>query len=315
MIRYCCRRILLALPVLLGISLLAFVLGLLSPGDPAEFALDQNGMDAPTEEQLAAMREELGLNRPVYLQYLSWLARVLQGDFGSSYITGRDILQELLLRLPVTVELAVMALAIAAVLGIGAGTLCAVYKDSWIDNTLQFLTNILLAVPGFWLALLMILLFSETLRLLPTSGSDGLQYFILPALAVSFSTMATVCRYMRSSLLTEFVAQYFLVARIRGINRIKLLFCYAFPNAILPVVALLGNYLAGVLGGSVIAESIFALPGISSMALEAIRFRDYPVLQAYVLFTGWLLVFITLVVDLLMFYLNPKLRRGADGRG
>lgn len=315
MIRYCYRRILLALPVLLGISLLAFVLGLLSPGDPAEFALDQNGMDAPTEEQLAAMREELGLNRPVYLQYLSWLARVLQGDFGSSYITGRDILQELLLRLPVTVELAVMALAIAAVLGIGAGTLCAVYKDSWIDNTLQFLTNILLAVPGFWLALLMILLFSETLRLLPTSGSDGLQYFILPALAVSFSTMATVCRYMRSSLLTEFAAQYFLVARMRGINRIKLLFCYAFPNAILPVVALLGNYLAGVLGGSVIAESIFALPGISSMALEAIRFRDYPVLQAYVLFTGWLLVFITLGVDLLMFYLNPKLRRGADDRG
>ena len=315
MIRYCCRRILLALPVLLGISLLAFVLGLLSPGDPAEFALDQNGMDAPTEAQIAAMREELGLNRPVYLQYLSWLLRVLQGDFGSSYITGRDILQELLMRLPVTVELAVMALAIAAVLGIGAGTLCAVYKDSWLDNTLQLLTNILLAVPGFWLALLMILLFSETLRLLPTSGSDGLRYFILPALAVSFSTMATVCRYMRSSLLTEFAAQYFLVARMRGINKLKLLFCYAFPNAILPVAALLGNYLAGVLGGSVIAESIFALPGISSMALEAIRFRDYPVLQAYVLFTGWLLVVITLGVDLLMFYLNPKLRMGADGRG
>lgn len=315
MIRYCYKRILLALPVMLGISLLAFALGLLSPGDPAEFALNQNGMDAPTEAQIAAMREELGLNRPVYLQYLSWLMQVLQGDFGSSYITGRDILQELLLRLPVTIELAVMALTIAAVLGIGAGTLCAVYKDSWLDNTLQFLTNILLAVPGFWLALLMILLFSETLRLLPTSGSESLRYFILPALAVSFSTMATVCRYMRSSLLTEFAAQYFLVAHMRGISQLKLLFCYAFPNAILPVAALLGNYLAGVLGGSVIAESIFALPGISSMALEAIRFRDYPVLQAYVLFTGWLLVVITLGVDLLMFYLNPKLRMGADSRG
>lgn len=315
MIRYCCRRILLALPVLLGISLLAFVLGLLSPGDPAEFALDQNGMDAPTEAQIAAMREELGLNRPVYLQYLSWLSRVLQGDFGSSYITGKDILQELLLRLPVTVELAAMALLLAAAVGIGAGTLCAVYKDSWLDNALQFFTNILLAVPSFWLALLMILLFSETLRLLPTSGSEGLRYFILPALAVSFSTMATVCRYMRSSLLTEFAAQYFLVARVRGINMFKLLFCYAFPNAILPVAALLGNYLAGVLGGSVIAESIFALPGISSMALEAIRFRDYPVLQAYVLFTGWLLVLITLGVDLLMFYLNPKLRMGANDHG
>lgn len=313
MIRYCYKRILLALPVMLGISLLAFILGLLSPGDPAEFALNQNGMDAPTDAQIAAMREELGLNRPVYVQYGSWLLQVLQGDFGSSYINGKDILQELLLRLPVTVELALLALVLAAVIGVGAGTLCAVYKDSYLDKIVQFFTNVLLAVPGFWLALLMILLFSETLRLLPTSGSESLRYFILPALAVSFSTMATVCRYVRSSLLTEFAAQYFLVARVRGLSLPKLLFCYAFPNAMLPVIALLGNYLAGILGGSVIAESIFALPGISSMALEAIRFRDYPVLQAYVLFTGWLLVIITLAVDMLMFYLNPKLRMG-DGR-
>lgn len=192
MIRYCYRRILLAVPVMLGISLLAFVLGLLSPGDPAEFALDQNGMDAPTEAQIAAMREELGLNRPVYVQYFSWLAQVLHGDFGSSYISGKDILQELWLRLPVTVELAALALVFTAVIGIGMGTLCAVHKDSWLDNAVQFVTNVMLAVPGFWLALLMILLFSETLRMLPTSGSESLRYFILPALAVSFSTMATV---------------------------------------------------------------------------------------------------------------------------
>lgn len=312
MIRYCYRRILLAVPVMIGISLLAFVLGLLSPGDPAEFALNQDGLDAPTDAQIAAMREELGLNRPIYVQYFSWFVQVLHGNFGSSYISGKDILHELLLRLPVTVELALLALAIAAVVGIALGTLCAVYKNSWLDDAVQFLTNILLAVPGFWLALLMILLFSETLRLLPTSGSESLRYFIMPALAVSFSTSATVCRYMRSSLLTEFASQYFLVARVRGISKIKLLFCYAFPNAMLPVIALLGNYLAGILGGSVIAESIFALPGISSMALEAIRFRDYPVLQAYVLLTGWLLVLITLAVDLLMFYLNPKLRGGAE---
>ena len=315
MIKYCYRRILLAVPVLLGISLLAFVLGLLSPGDPAEFALNQNGMDAPTDAQIAAMREELGLNRPIYMQYFSWLTQVLQGNLGNSYINGKDILQELLLRLSVTVELAVLALVFAAVLGITLGTLCAVYKDSLLDKMVQFLTNVLLAVPGFWLALLMILLFSETLHLLPTSGSESLRYFIMPALAVSFSTLATVCRYMRSSLVTEFAMQYFLVARVRGISRIKLLFCYAFPNAMLPIIALLGNYLAGILGGSVIAESIFALPGISSMALEAIRFRDYPVLQAYVLFTGWLLVIITLLVDMLMFYLNPKLRTGDERHG
>ncbi len=313
MIRYCFYRSLMAVPVLVGISLLAFALGLLSPGDPAEFALNQNGLDAPTEAQLAVMREELGLNRPVYVQYLAWMAQVLQGNLGSSYISGRDILQELLLRLPVTAELAVLALALAAVVGIVAGMLCAVYKDSTLDRLLQFVTNVMLAVPGFWLALLMILLFSETLRWLPTSGSGSLRHFVLPTLAVSLSTAATVCRYMRSSLLQEFAAQYFTIARVRGLGKARLLFSYALPNALLPVISLLGNYFAGILGGSVIAESIFALPGISSMALEAIRLRDYPVLQAYVLFTGWLLVVITLLVDVLMLRLNPKLQAG-DGR-
>ncbi len=313
MIRYCLYRILMAVPVLVGISLLAFALGLLSPGDPAEFALNQNGLDAPTEAQVAAMREELGLNRPVYVQYLAWMAQVLQGNLGSSYISGRDILQELLLRLPVTAELAVLALILAAAVGIFAGVVCAVYKDSALDRLLQFLTNIMLAVPGFWVALLMILLFSETLRWLPTSGSGSLKHFVLPALAVSMSTSATVCRYMRSSLLQEFAAPYFTIARVRGLGKARLLFSYALPNALLPVIALLGNYFANILGGSVIAESIFALPGISSMALEAIRLRDYPVLQAYVLFTGWLLVVITLLVDVLMLRLNPKLQAG-DGR-
>lgn len=311
MIRYCIYRLILTVPVLVGISLLSFVLGVLSPGDPAEFALNQNGLDAPTEEQIAAMRAELGLDRSAYVQYAAWMLQVLRGDFGASYINGKDILQELLLRLPVTMELAALALLLAAVVGISLGLVCAVYRGSWLDNAVQFLTNIMLAVPGFWLALLMILLFGEILRLLPTSGGDGLQSFILPALAVAFSTMATVCRFMRSALLKEFGQQYFIIAKARGISIVNLLLKYALPNAILPVIALLGNYLASVMGGSVIAESIFALPGISSMALEAIRYRDYPVLQAYVLLTGWLLVLITLGVDLLMFYLNPKIKTGA----
>lgn len=311
MLAYALKRIFMAVPVLVGISLLSFILGVLSPGDPAEFALNQNGLDAPTEEQIAAMRAELGLDRPAYVQYAAWMLQVLRGDFGASYINGKDILQELLLRLPVTMELAALALLLAAAVGIFLGLVCAVYRGSWLDNAVQFLTNIMLAVPGFWLALLMILLFGEILRLLPTSGSDSLQSFILPALAVAFSTMATVCRFMRSSLLKEFGQQYFIIAKARGISSVNLLLKYALPNAILPVIALLGNYLASVMGGSVIAESIFALPGISSMALEAIRYRDYPVLQAYVLLTGWLLVLITLSVDLLMFYLNPKIKTGA----
>ena len=310
MISYCCKRILTTVPVLLGISLLAFILGVLSPGDPAEFVLNQDGLYAPSEEQLEAMREELGLNKPLWLRYGLWLMGVLQGDLGSSYITGRDIAAEIAQRLPVTLELAVLALLMAGVGGIFLGSICAVYRGSFFDNFVKNLTHVMLSIPGFWLALILILIFSEQLRWLPTSGTGSLKYFLLPAFVLAFATMSTVCRFMRGALLTEFGRQYFLVAKVRGINKLNLLTRYALPNAIIPVIALLGNYFASVLGGSVIAESIFAIPGISSMALEAIRYRDYPVLQAYVLVSGCTLILVMVTVDLLIAYLNPKVKLG-----
>lgn len=310
MTRYCCKRILTAVPVLLGISLLAFILGVLSPGDPAEFVLNQDGLYAPTEQQIAAMRSELGLDRPLWLRYTAWLQCALQGDLGTSYITGRDIAAEIAQRLPATIELAVLALLLAGLGGITLGTVCAVYQGSTFDNFFKNLTNIMLSVPSFWLALMLILVFSETLRWLPTSGTGSLLHFLLPSFVLSFATMATVCRFMRGALLSEFGKQYFLVAKARGISKINLITRYALPNAVIPVIALLGNYFASVLGGSIIAESIFAIPGISSMALEAIRYRDYPVLQAYVLVSGWILILVTLAVDLLIAYLNPKVKLG-----
>lgn len=308
MLRYIFCRIASAVPVLIGISLLAFILGVLAPGDPAEFALNQNGLGDPSEAQILQMRKELGLDLPLWQQYLHWISNVLTGDLGKSYITGRSIADEILLRLPITAELALMALVMIVIFGITGGTICAVYQNSFFDNAIKNLTNIILSVPSFWLALLSVLLFSEILQLLPTSGSDGIVNFILPAVTVSFSTAATVCRYMRGALINEFEKQYFIVASARGIAKFKLIACYALPNAILPVIALLGNYFANILGGSVIAESIFALPGISSMALDAIRFRDYPVLQAYVLVNGWILIVVTVAVDIFMARLNPKVK-------
>lgn len=307
---YIFQRLLSALPVLLGISFIAFGLGYLSPGDPAELALSQNGLDAPSAEELQAMRQQLGLDKGFWALYVQWLAKVLQGDLGISYITGRSIAEDMWLRLPTTVGLGLLALALAALGGLGGGIACALRAGSLLDRAVKQLTNILLAVPGFWLALILILLFSEILKWLPTSGSETWLHFLLPALVLSLPTMATVCRFMRGALLGQFQQQYFLVARFRGISRAKLVAFYAVPNAALPVIALLGNYFAGILGGSVIAESIFAIPGISSMALEAIGFRDYPVLQAYVLFCGGVLVLVTLAVDLLMAYVDPKIRLG-----
>jgi len=311
MVKYIFTRIIAAIPVLVGISLLAFILGVLSPGDPAEFALNQNGLDMPTAEQIAAMREELGMNRPLLQQYSDWLLQVLQGNFGTSYINGRDILREILLRLPVTLKLACLSLVLAGVGGVGLGVFCAAHQDSWLDNFLKNLTNAMLSVPSFWLALVMILIFSEKLRILPTSGSETWLHYIMPAFVLSFATMGTVCRFMRGLMLNEFSKQYYTVAGVRGIDKLKLIWIYAVPNASIPVLAMLGNYFASVLGGSVIVENIFAIPGISSMALEAIRFRDYPVLQAYVLLSGWILVVVVLVVDILIAYLNPKIKLGA----
>lgn len=305
---YLLHRILTSLLVLIGISILSFILGVLSPGDPAELVLNQNGLESPTEQQILAMREELGLNQPLYLQYANWINNLFSGNLGVSYITGRDILQEILLRLPTTIELALMALFIATFLGISLGIYCAVNEDKFIDNLFKVITNAMFSIPSFWLALILILVFCEQLKLLPTSSDGSIKSLLMPAFILAFSTIGTLIRLTRNSLLVEFSKQYYIVAKLRGIPTLKLLVQYALPNAILPVIALLGNYFAGILGGSVIVESIFAIPGISFMALQAVSYRDYPVLQAYVLVSGIILVLITMLVDILIMYINPKIK-------
>lgn len=311
MMQYCLKRILSAIPVLLGISLIAFFLGAISPGDPAEMALNPNGLEPPTKEALAAMRAELGLDRPLWQQYLNWLEHLLQGDLGKSYINGRNIAGDIVHRIPVTMTLAFCSLLLSGLWGITMGVVSAVKAESTADNFLKSFTNILLAVPGFWLAMVLILVFSENLRWLPTSGVEGWKSFILPSIVLASGTSGTIARYVRGLLMHEFSQQYFLIARVRGVSINKLILKYALPNAIIPVIALLGNYFAGVLGGSVIVESIFAIPGLGSLAIEAIRFRDYPLLQGYVLVSGWILVMVTIAVDLLIAYFNPKVKLGA----
>lgn len=305
---YLLHRILTSLLVLIGISVLSFILGVFSPGDPAELVLNQNGLESPTEQQILAMREELGLNQPLYLQYAHWINNLFSGNLGISYITGRDILQEIFLRLPTTIELALIALFMATFLGISLGIYCAVNEGKFIDNLFKVITNAMFSIPSFWLALILILVFCEHLKLLPTSSDGSINSLLMPSFILAFSTIGTLIRLTRNSLLVEFSKQYYIVAKLRGISTLKLLIQYALPNAILPVIALLGNYFAGILGGSVIVESIFAIPGISFMALQAVSYRDYPVLQAYVLVSGIILVLITMLVDILIMYINPKIK-------
>lgn len=307
--RYLIQKIFSLIPVLLGISLIAFVLGVISPGNPAEIALSQGGYE-PTPEQIEEMEHQMGLDAPYPVQYLRWVGRALTGDLGTSYSSNMSVGQELARRLPVTLKLACCSIFLAVVLGFSMGCVAAAFRDRWPDRVIRAAINAQLSFPAFWLALLLILIFAENLRWLPTSGNGGLKYMVLPSVVLSSASAATAARLTRSALLAEFGKQYCTAAAARGISRWRLVLCNALPNAAVSAVALLGNSLGGMLGGSVIIESIFALPGIGSYALEAITNRDYPALQGYVMLAGCIYVAVTLLVDVVSLLLNPKVRLG-----
>jgi peptide/nickel transport system permease protein len=310
MIQYCIRRVASAIPVLLGISIIAFALGLLTPGDPARMALDRDGVSEVTQELLEAKREELGLNDPGPIQYGRWLWNVLHGDFGTSYSDNTSVSGELLRRLPVTLKLAFSSVFLVILFGITGGILAAANAGKPMDHMLKFLTNLMLSFPSFWMAILLIIIFAENLKLLPTSGMGSMKHLILPSVTLASANIAMTQRLMRSSMLTEFGKQYILAANAKGIEKWCILFAHAMPNAVIPVITLIGNYIGGILGGSFIIENIFSLPGIGSYALSAIHARDYPVIQGYVLVTGITFVTISLLVDLFCAWINPKMRLG-----
>ncbi len=307
--RYLFQKLLSLLPVLLGISLAAFVLGVISPGNPAELALGQGGYE-PTAEQVAEMERQMGLDAPYPVQYLRWVGRALSGDLGTSYQSRRPVGEELLRRLPVTLGLASCSILLTCAAGLLLGCASVLGRGGPLDWAVRRVLDLQLSLPAFWLGLLLILLFAETLGWLPTSGTGGPAHWVLPAVTLSSASAATTARLLRSALLTELGKQYCTAAAARGISPWRLVVCNALPNAIVPTVALLGNTLGGMLGGSVMVESIFALPGIGSYALEAIGSRDYPALQGYVLLTGCLYVGVTLAVDLASMLLDPKVRMG-----
>ncbi|GAU76494.1 ABC transporter permease [Fusibacter sp. 3D3] len=310
MIKYILKRILSIVPVLIGISIIAFALGLLTPGDPASMALGLDGVSEITPELLLLKQQELGLDQSPIIQYINWASKALQGDLGYSYMDDASVTGELLRRLPVTLKLAGYALVWIVLFGILSGLCSAAYVNRFQDNMTKLITNVMLSFPAFWLGILLIIIFGETLKILPTSGYGGLKYMILPSMTLACADIAMTSRLTRSSLLTEFGKQYMLAADAKGISRFKVIFSHALPNAITPIIVLIGNFMGGILGGSVIVENIFALPGIGSLVLNAIHNRDYPMIQGYVIFSGLVYVFITLMIDLICAGLNPKMRSG-----
>lgn len=309
--RYIARRLLVWIPVLLGISIAAFLLGRIAPGDPVDDALARIGIEFPTEADRAEMRSRLGLDELLPRQYLRWLGRVLHGDLGSSYTSNQDIGRELARRLPVTLKLSAAALVAAVVLGVGGGVLMAAFHGSWLDVLLRSVSTLLLSVPGFWLALLLITVFAEQLHWLPTSGLDrGVLSLILPSLALAAANVGSTSRVVRGNVIAQLGEQYILVANAKGLPQRMVVLGHALRNSLVPVITLIGNYFGGILGGSTIIENIFAIPGMGSYVLSAIQNRDYPVIQGYVLITGTTFVLITLGIDLMYILVDPKIRVG-----
>jgi peptide/nickel transport system permease protein len=305
MTKYLLRRVLLIIPVMLGVSVIVFGIMHLTPGDPALLMLGE----AAAEEDYAALRERLGLNEPLYVQYGIWISRIVQLDFGRSIRSGRPVLDEISARLPATIELAVLATLLAIAVGVPLGVLSATRPNTAIDHTATVAAFGGLAMPVFWQGLMMILIFSVWLGWLPSSGRlGGWAYYVLPTLTLGTSAIAAITRMTRATMIEALTQDYVRTARSKGISERRVTYRHALQNALIPVVTVIGLQFGGLLSGAVITETIFTWPGIGRLAVDAIRSKDFPVVQGVVLVFAVTYALVNLFVDVLYAYLDPRLR-------
>lgn len=312
--RYLLARVALIIPVLFGVSLVTFSLIRLVPGDPATVVL---GPDARvTPEQIAAVRAAFGLDEPPPLQYVRWMGHVITGDLGTSFRTGRSLTQELALRLPVTIELTALAAVLGMIPALAVGVLAAVRRNSRADYLATMSTLIGLSMPNFLLATLLVLMFSLWLRWLPPIGYvelkndplGNLRTMLLPALSLGLPFAGIMMRITRSSILEILGQDHVRVARAKGLRSSGVLGRHVLPNAAIPIITVAGIQIARLLGGAVIVETIFGLPGIGRYVYEAISTRDYPVVQGVTLVVALAFVLVSLIIDVLYALVDPRLR-------
>lgn len=309
---YIMRRFVAMIPVLLLVSVIVFSLIHLTPGDPATSMLGEEA----TPQAVAALRAKLGLDQPIPVQYVKWLGSVLRGDLGRSIRSNQPVAEAIAERLPVTVELAILAIAISLLIAIPAGIVAAMRRNSILDAGSTFVALLGVSLPNFFLAILLILLFGVKLNWLPpfgyqpiTQGLGGnLQRMILPAITLGTALAAIVTRMMRSSLLEVLDQDYIRTARAKGLGEGRMIRAHALKNALMPVVTIVGLQIGGLLGGAIITESIFVLPGIGRLLVDAIFQRDFPLVQGVVLFVSLAFLFSNFAVDLAYAYLDPRIR-------
>ena len=314
LLRHILARLAALIPILLGLSIASFALVHVIPGDPALVMLGGEG----TPQQVQELRKQLGLDRPLIARYGEWLGRVLRGDLGESLYNRTRITDELRWRFPTTLALVCLSLLLSIGVGVPAGLISAVYRNSWIDHAARLLTLVSLSLPSFWLGLMLILLFSLKLNLLPIVGYKpitidswgGIRFLILPGAALGTYLAALLARLVRSSVLEVLGQEYIRTARAKGLPERVVLFRHALRNALVPAVTVIGINVGILLGGSAVIETLFVLPGVGQLVVTALYNRDLPVIQGLILYISVLYVLINLAVDLLYTYLDPRLRFG-----
>ena len=305
--KYIIKRILISIPLIIGITFIAFCLINLIPSDPAEVALRVNDI-TPTDADIHRMRELLGLNRPFLLRYFDWLWKSLHFDFGISYVnTNRKVADEIARTLPVTLKLAGISLVMILSISIPIGVLCAVKKNRFFDRVTRIIVFFGTAVPDYWLSLILLSIFALKLNIFPISGADSLLGYILPSFALSMSYISTYIRLIRTNMIETLEEDHIYYAKVRGLSKKSIIFKHALKNSIHSSLNALGMIIVKLVAGTFIIENIFVLPGIGRLCVQAIFGRDYPVIQAYILLMGILFVGCNLLVDIVNCYIDPRL--------
>ncbi|MEO7274548.1 MAG: nickel ABC transporter permease [Vicinamibacterales bacterium] len=304
MLRYLIRRLLLTIPVLLGVATLVFALIHLVPGDPAQSMLG----DGASPEEVTALRHSLGLDRPLLTQYWAFLGGAVRGDLGTSFRYGTPVAREIGVRLYRTLQLALAAMAVALLVAIPLGIVAAVFRGTYLDYAAMTAALAGISMPNFWLGPLLAILFSITLGWLPVAGTGTAAHLVLPAITLGAALAAILARMTRASVLEELRELYVLAARARGLSRTRAVVRHAFRNSLIPIVTIVGLQFGAVLTGTIITETIFAWPGVGRLLIQSISFRDYPLVQGCILFISITYVFVNLVTDLAYGWLDPRIR-------
>ncbi len=304
MIMYTIRRLLILIPILLGVTFLTFAIAQVTPGDPVVLMLGQYA----TPERVEEVREELGYNDPFLVQFGNYVWNAMRGDLGKSIRGQTPVLDEILARFPSTLQLTVSAMFIAIVFGVGGGVIAAMSKNKFVENGIMVVALAGLSIPDFWLAIILIIIFGVNLHWVSVTGGSGIKDLILPAFTLALAPTAMLARLTRSSILEVVREDYVRTARAKGLNWRKVTQIHVLKNSLIPVVTVIGMTFAGLLGGAVFIENVFARPGLGRFAVNAIAARDYPQVQGVVLFTATIFVLLNLAVDLLYGWLDPRIR-------